>query len=57
MGQKLREENNDIKNEKRYSKYCGQAKVTSFIFDVIGATEAERLIKNAMKWEGQMSRV
>lgn len=57
MGQKLREENNNIKNEKRYSKYCGQAKVTSFIFDVIGATEAERLIKNGMKWEGQISRV
>ena len=38
---KLREEKKEIKNGKRYLKYRGQAKVTGFIFDMIGAKEAE----------------
>ena len=55
--EKLREENKDIKNGKRYLKYWGQAKVTEFIFDVVGAAEAERLVKNGIKWEGKTRRV
>lgn len=38
-------------------KYWGQAKVTGFIFDVIGAAEAERLLKNGIKWEGKTRKV
>ena len=43
IAQTLREENKQIKNGKRYLKYRRQAKVRSFIFDVVGAAEAERL--------------
>ena len=57
IGKKLREENKDIKNGKRYPKYWGQAKVMGFICDVIGAAEAERLVKNGIKWEGKTRRV
>lgn len=53
IGQKLREENGDMKNRKRFPKYWRQAKVTGFIFDVIEAAEAERLVKNGIKWEGK----
>lgn len=45
----MKEEITDIKNEKRYLKYWGQGKVTGFIFDIIGAAEAERLVKNKIK--------
>lgn len=31
--------------------------MTGFIFDVVGATEAERLVKNSIKWEGKIRRV
>lgn len=51
IGQKLREDNKEIKSRKRYLKYWGEAKVTRFIFDMLGATEAERLVKNRITWE------
>ena len=57
IGQKLREENQKIKNIKRYTKYRGQAKVIGFIFDVVRAAEAVRLITNGIKWEGKIRRV
>ena len=57
ISQKLREENRDIKNGKRFPKYWGQANVTGFIFDVIGAAEAEGLVKNGIKWEEKTTRV
>ena len=53
----MREENKKIKNRKRFLKYWGQTKVTGFIFDVIGAAEAERLVKNGIKWEGKTKKV
>ena len=28
-----------------------------YIFDVVGAAEAERLVKNGIKWEGKTRRV
>ena len=31
--------------------------MTGFIFNVIGAAEVERLIKNAIQWEGKPRRV
>ena len=46
IGQKLIEENKEIKNGKKYWKYWGQSKVTDFIFDMVGMPEAERLVKN-----------
>ena len=57
IGQKVREENKEIKNGKRYAKYWGQAEITDFNFDVIGAAEAERLVKNRIKWKGKTRRV
>ena len=57
IGQKLRKENKNIKNGKSFPKYWGQAKVTEFMFDVIEAAEAERLVKNGIKWEGKTKRV
>lgn len=57
IAQKLREKNKEIKNRTTYSKSWGQSKVTGFIFDVVGADEAERLVKNALKWEGKMRRL
>lgn len=49
IGQKLRVENKEINNVKRYTKYWGQFKITGFSFDVVGAAEAERLVKNGIK--------
>ena len=57
IGQKLREKNKEIMCGKRFPKYGGQAKVTGFIFNVVGATEEERLVKSAIKWEGKTRRV
>ena len=48
IGQKLREENKEIKSGKRYLKYWEQAKITGFIFNVIGASEAEKLVQNGI---------
>lgn len=53
----MREENKQIKNGKRYPKYWGQAKVTSFMVDVVVAKEAERLRNNRIKCEGKVRRV
>ena len=57
ISQKLRDENKEIKNGKRFPKYWGQAKVTGFIFDVIESTEAERLVKKGIRWEEKTRRV
>ena len=53
----MREENKDIKDGKRFLKYWGQSKVTGFIFDLIGVAEAERLMKQGIRWEGKARRV
>lgn len=50
ISQKLKEGNQEMKNGKRYLKYWGQAKMTGFIFDVVGTKEVERLVKNEIKW-------
>ena len=53
IGEKSKEGNKDNKNRKRYLKYWGQVKVTGFMFDVIEAAEAERVVKSRIKWEGR----
>lgn len=55
--QKLREENKNIESGKRYPKYWGQAKVTAFIFNVVGTIEVERLVKDSIKWVEKIRRV
>ena len=57
IGQKLRKENKEVKNRKRYSRYWRQVKVTGCIFDMVGTAEAERLVKSRIKWEGKTRRV
>ena len=57
IGQQLREENRHIKNGKRFPKYWAQDKVIVLIFDMVGAAEAERLVKNGIKWKGKTRRV
>ena len=31
--------------------------MTAFIFDIVGADKADRLVKNGIKWEEEMRRV
>lgn len=57
ISQKLREENKEIKNRKRYLKYWGQSKVTGFIFDIVEAAEAERLVKKEIRWKEKTRRI
>lgn len=53
IGKKLREENKEIRNGKRYPKYWEQSKVTEFIFNIVEVAEAESLVKNGIKWQGK----
>ena len=49
IGQKLREENKEVKKRKRYPKYRPQSEVTIFVFNIVGVVAAERLLKDMIK--------
>ncbi|RPB19779.1 hypothetical protein L211DRAFT_852895 [Terfezia boudieri ATCC MYA-4762] len=57
LGEKIKEENKDLRMARRLPKLWGSAKVTEFIFDVADSEEAKRIIKSGLMWEGQRRKV
>jgi len=52
IGKKLREENKEMKTGHRFPKAWGGARTTGLTFDAADHTEAKRLVKKGVMWEG-----
>jgi len=57
IGKKLREENKDMKTGHRFPKVLGGARTTGLTFDAADNTEAKRLVKKGVMWEGARRQV
>jgi len=57
MGKKLREENKEMRTRHRFSKVGGSARATGMTCDVADQTEAKKMVKKEVMWEGARRQV